>query len=137
MEYKNDHLKIIKEEYESQFKDYRQIDEDEMNEYVNKKLSELSIHQLLKQLGLDDLLWDFDAVSLYPSAMGDPESTYPRIETGYAFTPDKIDELVENFNTQTFNQGSAVLKKITTIQKIQSFNIFLLKKEKGKKRLIV
>ena len=110
MEYKNAHLKIIKDKYESQFDDYRDIDEDELNEYVNKRLGELPIHKLLQQLSSDDLLWDFDAVSLYPSAMSDPESIYPRIETGYPFTPDMNDDIVEKFNTQTSNQGSAILK---------------------------
>ena len=42
--------------------------------------------------------------------MSDPESIYPRIETGYAFTKDMNDELVNKFNTQSFTQGSAVLK---------------------------
>ena len=42
--------------------------------------------------------------------MWDKVSMYPRIETGYAFTPDMNDELVEKFNTQTFTQGSAILK---------------------------
>ena len=52
------------------------------------------------------LLWDFDAVSLYPSAMWDENSIYPRIETGYAYTRDMNNELVEKFNTGNFNQGS-------------------------------
>ena len=38
------------------------------------------------------------------------KSLYPRIETGYAFTPDLNDELAEKFNTQTFTQESAKLK---------------------------
>ena len=46
MEYKNDHLKIIKEEYESKFDDYREINEEEMKEYINKKLGQLPIHQI-------------------------------------------------------------------------------------------
>ena len=56
------------------------------------------------------LLWDFDAVSLYPSAMWDPKSIYPKIESGYAFTKDMNDDLVEKFNNQTFTEGSAILK---------------------------
>ena len=56
------------------------------------------------------LLWDFDANSLYPSAMWDEKSIYRRIETGYAFTKDMNDELVNKFNTGNFNQGSAILK---------------------------
>ena len=42
--------------------------------------------------------------------MWDEKSIYPRIETGYAFTPDLNDEFVEKFNNQTFTQGSAILK---------------------------
>ena len=74
-------------------------------------MSELPIHQLIKRRKLDELLWDFDAVSSYPSAMWDEKSIYPRIETGYAYTEKKNDELVETSNNQTFNQGSAFLKK--------------------------
>ena len=42
--------------------------------------------------------------------MWDEKSIYPRIETGYAYTPDMNDALVNNFNTQTFTKGSAFLK---------------------------
>ena len=42
--------------------------------------------------------------------MWDSSSIYPKIETGYAFTRDMNDNLVEKFNNQTFNQGSAILK---------------------------
>ena len=55
-------------------------------------------------------MWDFGAVSLYSSAQSDKKSINPRIETGYAYTPDMNDELVNKFNRQTFTQGSAVLK---------------------------
>ena len=30
---------------------------------------------------------DFDAISLYPSAMGDKNLMYPKIEHGFAFKP--------------------------------------------------
>ena len=110
MKYRNNHLKLNKEEYESKFDDYRDINEDEMKEHINKKLSELPIHQLLQRLKLVDLMWDFYCVSLYPSAMWDAKSICPRIETGHAFTKDMNDELVEKFNNQTFTQGSAILK---------------------------
>ena len=61
-----------------------------MKDYINKKLSQLPIHQILQRLKLVDLMWDNDCVSLYPSAMWDTESIYPKIETGYAFTKDII-----------------------------------------------
>ena len=81
-----------------------------MQKYIIKNLGELPIHPFLQQLVLNDLLWDFDAVSLYPSATSDEKSIHPRIETGYASTKDMNDELVEKFNNQTFTQGSAILK---------------------------
>ena len=81
-----------------------------MNNYINKKLGDIFIHKLLQEKSFNDLIWDFDAVSFYPSAMSNPKSIYPRIETVYAFTPDMNDELVEKYNNQTFTQGSAILK---------------------------
>ena len=42
--------------------------------------------------------------------MWDENSIYPRIETGFSFTKDMNNELVENFNTGNFTKGSAVLK---------------------------
>ena len=38
------------------------------------------------------------------------KNQYPRIETGYAFSRDMSNELVEKFNTGNFTQGSAILK---------------------------
>ena len=35
MKYKIDHLKVIKEEYESKFDEYRKIDEDEMEKNIS------------------------------------------------------------------------------------------------------
>ena len=55
---------------------------------------------------------DFDSTSLYPSAMWDENSVYPKIEIGFAFKPDMNDVYVEAFNNQTFNQDgdeSAIL----------------------------
>ena len=110
MEYKNKHFKIFEKEYENQFDDYRDEDIDEKEKYINEKLSQLPIHRLIKQIKLVELLWDFDASSLYPSAMWDERSIYPRIETGYNFTRDMNKYLVHRFNNQTFSQGSAILK---------------------------
>ena len=69
-----------------------------MEKNINKNLGELPSHRLLQQLILDDLLCGYDCVSLYPSAMWDKNSIYPRIETGYAFTQEMNIDLVEKFN---------------------------------------
>ena len=49
-------------------------------------------------------MMDFDATSLYPSAMWDEDSVYPKIETGFSLKPHMNDVYVEAFNNQTFNQ---------------------------------
>ena len=108
MKYKNKHFKIFEKEYEDQFNDYRDENVEEKEKYINEKLSNLRLHKIIKRIELIHLLWDFDAVSLFPSAMWDEKSIYPRIETGYAFTRDMNDVLVEKFNNQTFTQGSAI-----------------------------
>ena len=104
MKHKNEHFKTIQKEYESKFNDCTDIDEEEMNNYINKKLGEFPIRKIPQELTINDLLWDFDAISLYPNAMIDPESVYPRIETRYAFTPDMNEDLVNKFKNQTFTQ---------------------------------
>ena len=55
-------------------------------------------------------MWNFDAMSLYPSAMWDENSNYPRIETGFADTKDMNSNLIEKFNCGNFDQGSAFLR---------------------------
>ena len=109
MKFKNDLVKTIEGEYKSGFDDYRDKDEEEMEKYINEKVRELPIHQFLQQLKLNDFLWDFDAVSLYPSAMNDDKNIYPRLETGYGFTPDMSNCIVEKINIQTLTRGSAIL----------------------------
>ena len=111
MEYKNKHFKIFEKEYENQFKDYRHENVEEKEKYINEKISNLRLQKMIKRIELIHLLWEFDAVSLYPSAMWDENSIYPRVETGYVYTKDMNDELVEKFNTGNFNQESAILKR--------------------------
>ena len=71
VEYKKQHFKIFEKEYENQFNDYRKENVEQKEKYINEKLSKLRLHQLIKQIKLGELLWDFDATSLYPSAMWD------------------------------------------------------------------
>ena len=80
--------------------------------YVIKKLNMLLIHKKLSKLDSNKTQMDFDASSLYPSAMWDEKSVYPKIETGFAFKPHMNDVYVEAFNNQTFNEDgdeSAIL----------------------------
>ena len=73
-EYSNRHRKILENEYDSQFKYYRDIDQKERNKYINNQLSKLPLHEQLQKLNLNDDMMDFDATSLYLSAMWDQNS---------------------------------------------------------------
>ena len=110
MENKNKQFKIFEKEYEEQFDCFGDEDIEEKEKYNNEKLSNLRLHKIRKRIELVHSIWDFDAVSLYPSAMWGENSFYPRIETGYSFTMVKNDELVEKFNTGNFTKGIAVLR---------------------------
>ena len=72
--------------------------------FINKKNNMLPIHQKLSNLNSNKSQLDCDATSLYPSAMWDENSVYPKIETGFALKPDMNDVYVEAFNNQSFNQ---------------------------------
>ena len=57
-------------------------------------------------------MMDFDATSLYPSAMWDENSVYSRIENVFAFIPHTNNICVKAFINQAFNQNgneSAIL----------------------------
>ena len=110
---KNNLLKKIEKEYENKLNDYSHINLEEKEKYIIEKLCKLPIDRLVKQIELNELLCDYDAVSLYPSAtsaMWDEKSTYSRIETGYADTKDMNNELVDEFNNGNFTKGSAILR---------------------------
>ena len=61
---------MIEDESDSHFNEYRDNDEEEKTEHFNKKLNKLPIHKKLQKLHLNDVMMDFDATSLYPSASG-------------------------------------------------------------------
>ena len=108
----NKYEKEYEKEFNSKHNDYRDIDQKEKAKYVNKKLNMLPIHKELSKLNLKKTQMAFDGHSLYPSAMYDCESVYPKIETGFAYKPHMNKTYVEAFNNQTFNEDgdeSAIL----------------------------
>ena len=113
-EYTNEQRKMIEDEYDSKFKDCRDIDEERRTEHNNKELNKLAIHKKLQKLDVDNnVMMDYDGNSLYPSAMWDESSVYPKIESGFAFKPHMNDVFVKAFNNQTFNEDgneSAILR---------------------------
>ena len=71
---------------------YRLSNKEEIQKYLNQKLSLLGIDRKLAKV-LDEsktLITNLDGESLHPSAMVDDESYFPRIGTGYRFTPDIV-----------------------------------------------
>ena len=112
-EYKNKHRNIKENENHSKFDDYRDINEEERTNYINKKLNKLPRHEKLQKLNLDDVMMDFDVTSLYPSAMWDENSVNPKIEVRFSFKRDMNKTTVDAFNNQTFNDDgdeSAILQ---------------------------
>ena len=73
----------------------------------------LSIHKELSKLDSNKTQMDFDATSLYPSAMWDENSVYPTIETGFAFKPHMKVVYVEAFINQTVNEDGDESAKLT------------------------
>ena len=73
---------------------------------INGKLSKLSIHQKIRELNLDNIMMDFNATALYPSAMYDEKPVYPKIENGFVFKPHMNIVYIEAFNIQSFNKDS-------------------------------
>ena len=111
-EYTNKHTKIMENEYDSQFNDYRDNDGKERTKHINKEVNKQPVEKKLRKLNLNDVLMDFDATSLYPSAMWDENSVYPKIETGFAFKPHMNKTFVDAFNNQIFDEDgdeSAIL----------------------------
>ena len=65
----------------------------------------LPIHKELSKLDSNKHQMGYDGNSLYPSAMWDENSVYPKLESGFAFVPHMNDAYVKAFNDQTFNEG--------------------------------
>ena len=63
MRYKKKYSEIFDKEYENQFNDYRLENEEVKQNFIIKKLGDLRLHNILKQIELTHLLWDFDAFS--------------------------------------------------------------------------
>ena len=103
-EFLKKHEKQYGKEFDSNYNDYRDINQKEKEKYVNKKLNMLPIHNKLSKLNLNKTQMDYDATSLYPSAMWDENSVYPKMETGFAFKPYMNDVYVKAFNNQSFNE---------------------------------
>ena len=81
----NKYEKQYAKEFDSKYDDYRDINQKEKIDFINKKLNMLPIHKELCKLDSNKTQMGFDATTLYPSAMWDENSVFPKIETGFAF----------------------------------------------------
>ena len=99
----NKYEKLYAKEIDSKFKVYRDSNQKEKEKFNIKILNMLPIQKQLSKLGFNNTQMDFDATSLYPSAMWDNLSLYPKTETIYTFKPYMNDVFVNNFNNQTSN----------------------------------
>ena len=100
----NKHEKLYPKEFDSKYDDYRDINQKEKTDYINKNLTCYQFMNSCQNWDLNKTQMDFDATSLYPSAMWDKNSMYPKIETGYAFQPHMNDVFVNEFNNRTSNK---------------------------------
>lgn len=74
----------------------------------------------LKNLNLDDVLMNFDGVSLYPSAMADNNSEYPKCESARMFNQQEEQKFLEQFNNQSFRLKTGIFK----VKYINPSNLF-------------
>ena len=108
----NKYEKQYAKEFSSKYDDYRDINEKEKTDFINKKLNMLPIHKELSKLHSNKTQLDSDATSLYLSGMWVENGVYPKIETGFAFKLHMNTTFVDAFNNQTFNEDgdeSAIL----------------------------
>ena len=98
-------------DFVSKYDDFRDINQKEKTEYINKKLNMLPFHKVLSKLNPNKTQMDFNATSLYPNAMWDEKSVYPKIKTGFVLKPHMNKTYVDGFNNQTFNESGILTIK--------------------------
>ena len=65
----SEYEKLYEKEFDSRYDEYRNIIQIEKAKYINNKLNILPIRERLSKLDLNKTQMDYDATSLYPSAM--------------------------------------------------------------------
>ena len=77
-EFLNKYNKLYAKEFDSKHDDCRDINQMEKIEFFNNNFAMLAIHKQLSKLDSNIIQLDFDATSLYPSAMWDKNSLYSK-----------------------------------------------------------
>ena len=104
LKYINTKRNEFKLEFENGEKDYRKINNKELDKFLERKLGELNISKELQKINKDDLLVSYDFNSLYPSAQIDKDSNWPKIETAYPFKKFMNDAICTLFNSGRWNE---------------------------------
>ena len=68
----------IKLDFENAEKDYRKINNRDLEKIPDKRLGELVICKELQKINKNDLLVSYDFISVYPSAQIDINSIWPK-----------------------------------------------------------
>ena len=68
-EFSNKCEKVYAKEFDSKFKNFRDVNQKEKEKHITKKFNMLPIHKQLSKLDLNIAQMDFDATPLYTSAM--------------------------------------------------------------------
>ena len=78
---------------------------------LDKESSEFkNITNEIKDIHWNNMMTALDVNSLYPSAMSDLNSEYPRIESVRKFKKDEEKEILNKFNNQTFRPKTGIFK---------------------------
>ena len=84
---------------ENRFNDYRKINKQHFENYINEKLSSLPISKELNKIAKSDLLVSSNYNSLYPSAVAHEKSNWPTIETAMVVNLNDSEIYCKLFNT--------------------------------------
>ena len=96
-------LNKFEKELDSKFDDFRDINQKVNTGFIGNKLNMSKLHDQLPKLDLKNTQLNFDGTSLYPSAMWEKNSVYPKTETRFAFKPHMNDVFIEAITNRTFN----------------------------------
>ena len=64
-EFLNKYDKLYEKEIDSEYEDFKEINQKEKNRFFNNKLNKLAVHKVLKNSDLYKFMKDLDATSLY------------------------------------------------------------------------
>ena len=110
--------KLYAKQIDSKYDDFRDFIQKAKTDLINNKIQMIASHEQVSKLDLYKTPMDSGATSLYPSAMWDKNSVFPKIGTRFSFWPHMNDVYVKPVKDQTFNQNGEESAKL----KIKHYN---------------